>query len=181
MTRHAWWQAHPYSLSAGHHPECLRLTVKALGDHSASLAHLKPGTRVIAEGPYGVFTASRRHSNTLVCIAAGVGITPIRAMLDDVPDHADVTVIYRVRDELDLALRAELDDAAYKTGWRMVYLTGDNDAHPMTPELLRAHAPRLGRADVYLCGPTPFANLVLNALNGAGVKDSHIHHEAFAF
>ncbi|MCX6432622.1 MAG: ferric reductase-like transmembrane domain-containing protein [Actinobacteria bacterium] len=107
ITRDHWWQAHPYSISAGHNPDCLRITVKALGDHSSSLARLKRGTRVFAEGPYGVFTADKRHSNTVVCVAAGVGITPIRAMMDDLPDHADVTLIYRVRAEEDLALRAE--------------------------------------------------------------------------
>lgn len=46
-----WWTANPYSLSAPAHPHHLRITVKAVGGHSAALARLTPGTRVWAEGP----------------------------------------------------------------------------------------------------------------------------------
>src|SRR4051794_13729165 len=46
LRRGLWWQAHPYSLSAAPKPNRLRVTVKDLGDHSAALARLKPGTRV---------------------------------------------------------------------------------------------------------------------------------------
>ena len=60
MTRTWWWQAHPYSLSAAPDGRSLRITVKALGDQSRDLASLRVGTRVLAEGPYGVFTGQRR-------------------------------------------------------------------------------------------------------------------------
>ncbi|REK86961.1 ferric reductase [Streptomyces inhibens] len=46
-----WWAANLYSFSAAPHPEYPRITVKAAGSHSAALAHLKPGTPVLAEGP----------------------------------------------------------------------------------------------------------------------------------
>lgn len=51
--------SHPFSLSAAPTQKHLRITVKDLGDHSRSLALLKPGTRVFVEGPYGAFTAGR--------------------------------------------------------------------------------------------------------------------------
>jgi len=181
MTRNHWWQAHPYSLSAGGNGEVLRITVKALGDHSTSLRGLKPGTRVIAEGPYGVFTADKRHSDIIVGFAAGVGITPLRALMDDLPDHADVTLIYRVRNEEDLALRAELDHAASKTGWKMIYLTGENGQRPFTPEFLTQLAPRIQHSDVFICGPGPFTGRILTALDTLGLEDRNIHYENFAF
>lgn len=46
-----WHEAHPFSLSAAPDGRRLRITVKAVGDHSAGLASLAPGTRVLAEGP----------------------------------------------------------------------------------------------------------------------------------
>ena len=46
LTRELWWHAHPYSLSALPRPPYIRVTVKALGDQSRAVAHLKPGTRV---------------------------------------------------------------------------------------------------------------------------------------
>jgi predicted ferric reductase len=52
LRRGLCWQAHPYSLSAAPSGDLLRVTVKHLGDHSAGLARLAPGTRVAIEGPY---------------------------------------------------------------------------------------------------------------------------------
>ena len=62
----------------------MRITVKARGDHSGSLANLRPGTRIIAEGPYGAFTPVVTGRRVLF-IAGGVGITPIRAMFAALP------------------------------------------------------------------------------------------------
>ena len=59
LTSGQWWQSHPYSLSAVPNDELMRITVQDVGDHSAGLSRLKPGTRVIAEGPYGAFVPVR--------------------------------------------------------------------------------------------------------------------------
>jgi predicted ferric reductase len=56
LTARGWWQAHPFSLSAAPNPEWLRIMVKAAGDFTAHLQSIPPGTRVMAEGPYGAFT-----------------------------------------------------------------------------------------------------------------------------
>jgi predicted ferric reductase len=70
LTRQLAWQSHPYSLSAMVRPDLMRITVKARGDHSHSMAGLRPGTRVIAEGPYGAFTPSLSGRRVLL-IAPG--------------------------------------------------------------------------------------------------------------
>ena len=81
LRRGLWWQAHPYSLSAAPNPSWLRITVKDLGDQSGALVDLlRPGVRVWAEGPYGVFTAAQRTSERVAAFAApfmiivGVGV-----------------------------------------------------------------------------------------------------------
>jgi predicted ferric reductase len=58
LTRDGWWQSHPFSLSTAPRAKIkrLRITVMALGDYTAVLQRTKPGTRVIAEGPYGAIT-----------------------------------------------------------------------------------------------------------------------------
>ncbi len=58
LTRDGWWQSHPFSVSAipSRRKGRLRITVKALGDYTTALQHTRPGTRVIAEGPYGALT-----------------------------------------------------------------------------------------------------------------------------
>ena len=85
LTRGSWWQAHPYSLSALPQPPYLRLTVKAVGDHSASLASLRPGTPVMVEGPYGAFTRHAQVRPGAVLVAAGIGVTALRSLLEDLP------------------------------------------------------------------------------------------------
>ncbi len=63
LTRDLWWHSHPYSLSALPRPPYLRFTVKASGDQSRAVHSLRPGTRVMVEGPYGSFTRHRQTGN----------------------------------------------------------------------------------------------------------------------
>ncbi|RAJ55355.1 putative ferric reductase [Streptomyces sp. PsTaAH-130] len=104
------WTSTPYSLSAPPRPDRLRITVKALGDHSAAVSALRPGTRVWAEGPYGALTADRATGGRTLLIAAGVGITPLRALFETLP--GEVTLLYRARSAQDLALGRELEAIA---------------------------------------------------------------------
>ncbi|MFN8158811.1 MAG: ferredoxin reductase family protein [Candidatus Nanopelagicales bacterium] len=181
MTRDWWWQAHPYSLSASPNESWLRITVKDLGDHSSSLRRMKVGTRVLAEGPYGVFHAGSRTTESVVAFAAGVGVTPIRAVLDDLPDGTSVTLIYRVAERATAPLHEELEAMVSERGWRMHYLQGPRRHHPLTAEYLTHLAPGIAAADVFVCGPDSFTESIVEAAEAAGVPQDRIHHEAFAF
>ncbi|MEV7073637.1 ferredoxin reductase family protein [Streptomyces sp. NPDC091972] len=174
------WTSTPYSLSAPPRPDRMRITVKALGDHSTAVALLRPGTRVWAEGPYGSLTGDRRTSARSLLIAGGVGITPLRALFETLP--GEVTLLYRARAVEDLALGGELEALARWRGARVHYLlNGPDGQRPrVTAELLRAAVPDdLAGRDVYLCGPHGFAREVYEALRAAGVPDRRIHHESF--
>ncbi|WP_234531594.1 ferredoxin reductase family protein [Streptomyces shenzhenensis] len=169
----------PYSLSAPPRGDLLRITVKALGDHSTAVALLRPGTRVWAEGPYGALTADRASSHRTLLIAAGVGVTPLRALFETLP--GDVTLLYRARTAEDLALGSELEAIARWRGAQVLYaLNGPRGERPaLTAESLRANFPGLAGYDVYICGPHPFAQELYGALRAAGVPDRRIHHESF--
>jgi predicted ferric reductase len=173
------WTSTPYSLSAPPRPDLLRITVKALGDHSAAVSLLRPGTRVWAEGPYGSLTADRATSHHCLLIAAGVGVTPLRALFETLP--GEVTLLYRARAVEDLALGGELEAIARRRGATVLYaLNGPRGERPrITAESLRATFPGLAGHDVYLCGPHAFAQDVYEALRAAGVPDRRIHHESF--
>ncbi|MGW2644535.1 ferredoxin reductase family protein [Streptomyces sp. NPDC001393] len=173
------WTSTPYSLSAPPRPDLMRITVKALGDHSAAVALLRPGTRVWAEGPYGAMTADRATSHHSLLIAAGVGITPLRALFETLP--GEVTLLYRARSAEDLALGGELEAIARWRGAQVLYaLNGPRGERPaITADSLRATFPGLAGHDVYICGPHGFAQDVYQALRAAGVPDRRIHHESF--
>ncbi|MFF7654791.1 ferric reductase-like transmembrane domain-containing protein [Streptomyces sp. NPDC007983] len=181
LARGMWWAANPYSLSAAPHPAYLRITVKASGGHSAALARLRPGTRVLAEGPYGAFTARRRRAAKTLLLGGGVGITPLRTLFETLP--GEVTLIYRARRPEDLALRGEIDALAAARGAAVHYVVDEPAAYssPLTPEALRGLVPDLAERDVYLCGPPAMTEVAVTALRGAGVPRRHIHHESFSF
>ncbi|MGW3980509.1 ferredoxin reductase family protein [Streptomyces mirabilis] len=176
------WTSTPYSLSAPPRPDRMRITVKALGDHSAAVGLLRPGTRVWAEGPYGALTAERHTGRKALLIAGGVGITPLRALFETLPGGpGDVTLLYRARTAEDLALGAELEAIAQWRGARVLYaVNGADGTRPrFTAESLRASVPGLAGHDVYLCGPPAMARDLYGALRAAGVPDRRIHHESF--
>src|SRR5262249_45904150 len=108
LTRALWWQSHPDSLSATPRSVMMRGPLKALGGHSGLLGGLRPGTRLIAEGPYGAFTPALSGRRVLL-IAGGVGITPIRAMFAALPQRMSdgITLIYRASDPGDIVFRQE--------------------------------------------------------------------------
>ncbi|MFF3134734.1 ferredoxin reductase family protein [Streptomyces mirabilis] len=176
------WTSTPYSLSAPPRPDRMRITVKALGDHSAAVGLLRPGTRVWAEGPYGALTAERHTGRKALLIAGGVGITPLRALFETLPGRpGDVTLLYRASTAEDLALGAELEAIAQWRGARVLYaVNGADGTRPrFTAESLRASVPGLAGHDVYLCGPPAMARDLYGALRAAGVPDRRIHHESF--
>jgi predicted ferric reductase len=182
LDRGRWWASHPFSLSAAPDGRSLRITVKALGDHSARLAELKPGTRVVAEGPFGVFTAAARRREKVLLVAGGIGITPVRALLEHL--DGDVTVLYRVVAADDVLFRPELDELAESRGARIEYVVGDHATDEgralLSPSHLRELVPDLGERDVYLCGPPAMTNALERNLRAAGVHRRSIHIERFA-
>jgi ferredoxin-NADP reductase/DMSO/TMAO reductase YedYZ heme-binding membrane subunit len=176
------WTASPYSLSTAPRPDLLRITVKAVGGHSAALARLRPGTRIWAEGPYGALTSDRRTRQKVLLLAGGVGVTPLRALFESLPARpGDLTLIYRARSAEDLALRGELEAIARSRGARLHYLLNQADGRSprLTAGMLRASVPDVAGHDVYLCGPPGMAAASYEALRSAGVPARHIHHESF--
>ena len=176
------FSSHPYSLSAAPRPNMLRITVKAIGDHSSALRELEPGTRVWAEGPYGALTASKRSQGKVLLVAGGVGITPMRALFETLPGAAgDLTLLYRANSTQDLALWDELATIANERGARLMYAVNspDGERPDISADSLRRKLPDIDDHDVFLCGPPGFAQGVYEALRGAGVPARRIHHESF--
>jgi predicted ferric reductase len=185
ITRDLWWVSSPYSLSAPVRRDHMRITVKALGDHSRALVNLKPGTRVVTEGPYGAMTADLRTKRKVLLLAGGVGITPLRALFQTIPAApGDLTLIYRSSRASDVMFGHELEEIAARRGARLHIVTGSRAAlggDPLSCAALTAAIPDLADHDVYLCGPDGMAGAAVRALREAGVPKRRIHHESFEF
>jgi len=181
MTKDLWWHAHPYSLSALPQAPYLRVTVKGLGDQSRAVATLRPGTRVFVEGPYGAFTHHVRATSRVVLIGAGVGITPLRALLEDLPRGVAATVIIRASTAEEIPHRHEVAELVAARGGRYHEVLGPRQAVQFDVRSLRGMVPDVASSDVYVCGPEGFNDLVIAACVRAGVPGDRIHVEAFSF
>jgi ferredoxin-NADP reductase len=129
--RGLWLYAHPYSISAVPQPPYMRVTIKGLGAHSSAAARLTPGTRIAIEGPYGTFTKHALTGRRVAMIAAGVGVTPVRALLEDLPPGADPVVVLRASTEEELLLGNEVRELARAHGWtgaRRIRVAQSHDA-----------------------------------------------------
>lgn len=186
-----WWEAHPYSLSAGPDGRSLRITVRDLGTGSSKLLSLKPGTRVSFEGPYGLFTEAARTTNKAVFVGAGIGITPIRALLEssNLAPH-EATVILRGSDTTDVYLWQETYDLCVEKAASLRVLVGHRPRGVDTwlsgeaygqGHTLQSLAPQIKESDLYICGPTPWTELVIRDAKRLGLKDHQIHAERFDF
>lgn len=163
----------------------MRITVKDLGGHSAALARLERGVRVVAEGTYGAMTAARRRRPKVLLIAGGIGITPLRALLQTLPgDSGDITLLYRAGDDRDIVFREELAALARLRGATVHFLTGHRRGlghDPLSAPVLAANISDLRARDVYVCGPDGMTAAVVAALREAKVPRGQIHHEIFEF
>jgi predicted ferric reductase len=185
-----WTRGHPYSLSAAPDGRGLRITVKDLGDGSGSLRAVRPGTPVLVEGPFGRLSARARTRPRVALIAAGVGITPLRALAEEL-DYAPggAVLLYRFADRPLFA--EELLALTRERGLQLVWLPG----HRRAPDswlgdgvgsaddlaVLTSWVPDIAERDVYVCGPEPWAEDVRRSTSAAGVPADRFHVESFGW
>ncbi|MEA2632273.1 MAG: hypothetical protein QOE66_2492 [Chloroflexota bacterium] len=185
LNREGWWRGHPFSISSAPNGEWLRITIKDLGDWSKMLQTLSIGTRVFIEGPYGVLTGARRTRPKILLVAGGIGITPLRALLEALPaKQGDMTLIYRVRDAGDILFRDELETLARARGAELHYLIGRRSGDrrdPLDAASLEQLVPDVRDRDVYLCGPVAMMQRVEGSLRRLGLSSGQIHAERFAY
>jgi ferredoxin-NADP reductase len=190
LTGPGWTRAHPYSLSAAPNGRTLRITVKASGDGSAQLAALRPGTRVLVEGPYGRLSARARSRRRIAFIGAGVGITPLRALAERL-DYAPGDAVLLQRFTHRPLFEQELAVLQHERGLQVLLLPG----HRRSPDswlgsgigpvddltALTYWVPDLAERDVYVCGPEPWAEEVRRTTAAAGLPDERFHVESFGW
>jgi predicted ferric reductase len=191
LGRPGWTRANPYSLSAAPDGRSLRITVQEVGDGSASLATLQPGSRVLVEGPYGRLSGRARTQRKVALIGAGVGMAPIRALAEGLDyGPGDAVLLHRYRDRPLFA--HEVTVISRERGLRVLGLpgrrrgpgswTGGTITGPASDlDALRSWIPDIAERDVYLCGPTAWADLVRADLQLAGLPDEQLHLETFGW
>jgi len=184
-----WWHSHPVSLSATPTDTAARITVRALGNGSTELGTLPAGTRVWFEGPYGLFTDAARTSPKLAIVAAGIGVTPVRALLEHsrlAPGEA--TILLRASSDRQSYLWDEMEQLAHDRQAQFYTMVGPRPPHVDTwlsqrdherHVSLRSTFPDLANSDLYICGPQAWTDLVVEDARAAGLPSHQIHTERF--
>jgi predicted ferric reductase len=194
LTRSQWWRPHPFSLSAAPCGDGMRITVQAAGTGTRRLIEdTRPGARIAAEGPYGVFTAEASRGDGVLLVGAGVGITPLRAIAESVDDRGGVILLHRARTPDEALFGAEFAALAQDRALTVHLLVGPRRSRgSWLPDLsqarglsdddvLRRLVPDVVRRDVFVCGPPQWALLVHRSLHQVGVPASLVHLERFSW
>ena len=186
-------RANPFSLSAQPTTRELRFTAAIVGDGSARLATLRRGQRVLIEGPYGRMHAGAARTRQQILIGAGIGITPMRALLESLAaTPGDTTIVQRHSSVGDPVLGEEIAQLAAERGSTYYVLDGprvigrsswlpQEYAHLSDVEALLAICPDVRERDVYVCGAPGWMDAVAAACRKAGVPRDQLHIEHFSF
>ncbi len=185
-----------YTLSVAPSDARYRISVKREGLVSTHLHSLREGDLIEARAPAGGFTIDAAERRPAVLLAAGVGITPMLAMLRHLVHEGTLSGRIRpvwffqaARSLQERAFDAELASLVAAAGGavRLVrFLDAPDTAAPETYD----RAGRINIAalcetlpfndyDFYMCGPPPFMQALYDGLRGLNIADARIHAEAF--
>jgi predicted ferric reductase len=180
---------HPFSFASSAEREEVELAVKALGDFTARVGELEPGTTVYVDGPHGVFSIDQDEGPGFGLIAGGVGIAGLISMLRTMADRRDARpalLVYANRDWDGVAFREELEQLEDRLALTVVHLlerppegwTGET-GHVTAGVLSRHLPPGYRRFQFFICGPDPMMDAAEAALLRLGVPAERVHTERF--
>lgn len=188
LTPQLWIEEHPFSLSMLPGGDMLRITARQLGDFTNAVPNLKPGTKVIVGGPYGSFTKYLQRTDKLLYIAGGIGITPIRTLLEErakQEERSEAILLYGNRSIAETALWSEVQALAKKTQVTVHNILSEQpdwagEKGFIDKEKIQRLVPDIAERDVYLCGPPPMVNAVVPLVKALNVPERQLHFERFS-
>jgi ferredoxin-NADP reductase/predicted pyridoxine 5'-phosphate oxidase superfamily flavin-nucleotide-binding protein len=187
-----------YTISSAPSDSIYRISVKREGLVSAHLHDaIRQGDIIETRAPTGAFTIDPGERRPAVLLAAGIGITPLLAMLRHVVYEGLRTrrirptwLIYSAHNASERAFNAELQALAAVSGGvvKLVRLLSDTsdtvagedyDKQGRVDMTLLSSVLPFNDYDFYLCGPAGFMQSVYDGLRGLNISDSRINAEAF--
>ncbi len=185
LDRNLWWDVHPFSISCAPNGEFIRFTIKASGDYTKKIPHVLKNTPVVLDMPHGEFTLKQAMTKKLLFIAGGVGLTPLRAMLEKAGRNYTSSLIFANKTDADIILKSELEKLSQENNVPIFHVMSGNPNYPglkgyVTIPLLQQNVPDFLERDIFICGPPIMMKLVIAALKDAGTAADRIHSEEFS-
>jgi predicted ferric reductase len=179
-------EPHPFTFSGpGDHAgeRRLQVTIKVAGDFTAEFITLPEETRVLVEGPYGVFCADALEKERLAFLAGGVGVTPFLSVLRTMRVQGlaiPTTLIWANRTLADIIAADELAAMAQDMPLQVHHVLSREPAENLdglATSRTGFHAGRIntelllrclnGTESYYLCGPENMMQTSLACLKEA--------------
>ncbi|MFT4014529.1 MAG: hybrid-cluster NAD(P)-dependent oxidoreductase [Paracoccus sp. (in: a-proteobacteria)] len=175
-------------------PLSISVTVKAQPGSIGTrwmLDHLRPGTRIKAFGPAGIFTFLRHEASKYLFISAGSGITPMMSMTTwawDSGEMPDIVFVHAARTPEEIILRQRLEGMADRVpGLQLRFTVEESDPFRtwhgyrgrLSQIMLGLMAPDYLEREVFCCGPEPFMQAVRDMLIALGYDMDKYHQESF--
>jgi NAD(P)H-flavin reductase/Pyruvate/2-oxoacid:ferredoxin oxidoreductase delta subunit len=163
-------------------PDGLELTIRAAGPATSFLTRLLPGAEVALRGPLGrPWPIEDAYGRDLAIVAGGIGLAPLRGLLDEVLAERDrfasVRLYLGARTPRDRLFVAEID--ALTAAGLDVRATVDR-AGPewlgrvgIITELFRGAEPTGANVTAFVCGPERMMTAVVDVLADLGVPREH--------
>ena len=177
-----------YSAARAYTPDKLRFGIKLHGNFTHALFGKKKGDKLEISGPYGFFTVSQNDS-PIVLLAAGIGITPLMCMAEELTkkkDRRQISLFYSNRELDDAAFMPILADLAKQNPNLRLVSTLTCDPAPdgwhgecgrIDERMLRESGVDFSSSHFYFCGPKAFNEGMQRLLDEAGVAKERIHKE----
>jgi predicted ferric reductase len=186
LARKYWLQEHPFSLSKVTTNNHMRITVKNSGDYTEMIQSLKPGSKVMVAGPFGTFTSAKAISQKRLYLAGGIGITPLRSLIEEgVTKNDDAVLVWSNKTAIDEIYREELALFEAESKLRIIrFFTREKKAGfqsgRITADIISQLIPDVKERSIYICGPGKFIIELEKDLLQGGLSAEQIHTEKFS-
>ncbi len=179
------WFTHPFSFSAAPNGKFLRFSIKASGDFTDKIHQIHKGTKIIIDGPLGIFTSEDKGKEKFLLIAGGIGITPIRALAESLQQkNKDSVLLYGCKNPADVIFEEELRAVAPKRHYIFSQKSGSNDpvsTGRIEKSKILSLVPDFKDREIYMCGPVPMMKQLALEFESLGLPRRQIHFEKFNY
>jgi predicted ferric reductase len=176
-------EEHPFTISSSGVDGVLRFSIKGLGDYTKSLATLTVGTEARIEGPFGEFSYLY-GSHKQVWVAGGIEVTPFVSMAEHILTLKEfpyfIDFYYSVRTEADTTYKELFEKVAARFPSFVFHLIPSDTKGYITGEMITAELRDIAIRDIFICGPPPMMEALIQQLISKGIHDERIHSERFA-
>lgn len=175
-------ESHPFSLLSKSDSLPIMIAVKSEGEYTNEIKNIKVGSKLLIEGPFGMFSYAFHPLKNQIWIAGGIGITPFVGMAQSLKpeDGINVHLFYSVKEEseaiyTDVFKRLAKTNPSFKYTLHISDKSGRIDAH-----IIKKTLGGIAKQSVFICGPSRMMKSLREQFVKEGIKSQKIYSEEFS-